>query len=203
MSEDGKWEKTITMVVTIAKACSMINNVRVCISFRTTSEQKTLSNIISLPYIVLAYDSEVDKFCKIKNLFPHLNASGSTPEGLCFEAIIDELICQKSGEIYYFLNISDGEPCFYYYGPNNSTIVYDMSTGADHTRKQYKKILQSGVKGMSYFIKSSNPSYPFGGLKDKHVDCFKKMYEKDAQFIDVNNITSIANTMNNLFLDKD
>jgi len=203
MSDHGKWEKTMTMAAAIAKACSMINNVRVCISFRTTSEQKTLSSNTSLPYIVLAYDSEVDKFCKIKNLFPYLNAGGATPEGLCFEAIIDELICRKPGEIYYFLNMSDGEPCFSYFGPNNSMITYNMSTGADHTRKQYKKILQSGVKGMSYFIESPKSSYSWGGSRDNHVDCFKKMYGKDAQFIDVNNITSIARTMNNLFLDKD
>jgi hypothetical protein len=209
MSDAGKWEKTMTMVVALAKAGSMINNLRVCISFRTTIEQRGNCINTNLPYIVLAYDSEKDKFSKVRNLFPFLNAGGATPEGLCFEAISDELICRKPGEIYYFLTISDGEPCYSYYGPNNTHIDYNMTSGAEHTRKQYNKIIQSGVKGIAYFIKSERPayrsSYGYSSVNggNDHVTCFKKMYGKNSQFIDINSVTAIARTMNGLFLNKD
>lgn len=212
MSENGKWEKTMTMLVALAKAGSMIDNLRVCISFRTTIDQiggnRSSWFNSQLPYIVLAYDSAKDKFSKIKNLFPYLNACGATPEGLCFEAVMKQLVCNKPGEIYYFLNISDGEPCFSYGGPNDVRIEYGMENGAEHTRKQYRKILESGVKGISYFIESQRQAYtsPYGltsSSRDTHVNCFKRMYGKDAKFIDVNNVTSIAKTMNELFLNKD
>lgn len=205
MAEGGKWEKTITMVVAICKAASMIDNLRVVVSFRTTIENKSsvgYSQITSyLPYIVCAYDSDKDKFSKVKNLFPYLVANGATPEGLAFEATMDELICQKSGETYYFLTISDGEPAYNYTTENNIHISYDMTTGADHTRKQYKKILATGVKGMAYFIKGAAQHWT--SVPDAHEKCFRHMYGNDAKFIDVNNVVSIAKTMNELFLEKD
>jgi hypothetical protein len=200
MSSSGKWEKTMTMAVALAKAGSMIDNVRVCISFRTTIYQIGHGDNTNLPYIVLAYDSAKDKFSKVKNLFPYLNACGATPEGLCFEATMDNLVCQKVGEQYYFLNISDGEPCFSYYGPNNVHISYDQNSGSEHTRKQYNKILASGVKGNSYFIKSDMPFNHRDNETNKA--CFKKMYGKNAKFIAVDSVTAIARTMNELFLDK-
>lgn len=201
MSDFSKWEKTITTVVALAKAGSMIDNLRVCISFRTTIEQRGVDcGYSSLPYIVLAYDSEKDKFSKIKNLFPYLNACGATPEGLCFEAIMDNLICRKAGEIYYFLNISDGEPCYSYNSLAGQHISYGTQNGTEHTRKQYKKILESGVKGMSYFIDSCNRGYSNG---NKSAECFKRMYGNDAKFIDVNSVTAIARTMNEMFLTKE
>jgi hypothetical protein len=71
-----KWRKTMINVVALAKAVDMIPNLNIQISFRTTTGE--------LPYIVLAYDSRVDKFIKVKQLFGYLGASGTTPEGLCF-----------------------------------------------------------------------------------------------------------------------
>ena len=49
---------------------------------------------------------------------------------------------------------------------------------------------------MSYFIGDSYES-------DRNMGDFKTMYGKDAQFIDVTSVTSLAKTMNNLFLEKD
>jgi len=201
MTEGGKWEKTMTTVVAICKASSMIDNLRVVVSFRTTVENKSFHNSMnsSLPYIVCAYDSAKDKFSKVKTLFPYLVAHGATPEGLAFEAIMDEIVCQKAGESHYFLTISDGEPAFSYNSVNGVYISYDLTTGGEHTKKQYKKILASGVKGMAYFIKGTGL---YWGTKDAPEKCFRHMYGKDAKFIDVNNVTSIAKTMNELFLEQ-
>jgi hypothetical protein len=75
-----KWFRTMTAVVAICKAASMIDNIHVTVSFRTTQT----SGGVDLPYVVLAYDSKVDKFNKIRSLFPYLVPNGCTPEGLAF-----------------------------------------------------------------------------------------------------------------------
>jgi hypothetical protein len=136
-------------------------------------------------------------------LFPHLLANGFTPEGLTFEAIMDDLICKKAGESYYFLTISDGEPSYVYTTENNVPIVYNTTNGSDHTRKQYKKIVSVGVKGIAYFIKGDSKQHISVQNVDILEKCFRHMYGNDAKFIDVNNVISIAKTMNELFLEKD
>ena len=37
------------------------------------------------PLVLVGYDSRVDKFQKVKKMFPHIYPGGTTPEGLCFE----------------------------------------------------------------------------------------------------------------------
>ena len=71
----------------------MIQNLQVQVTFRSTSNNK--------PYIVMAYDSRVDKFSKIKKYFSGLGPSGTTPEGLCFEAIQKEFL-QSNNDIDSF-----------------------------------------------------------------------------------------------------
>jgi hypothetical protein len=184
------WKKTIAMVVAICKASSMISNIRVCVSFRTTIENAGGY----LPYIVLAYDSAVDSFSKIKSLFPWLIPSGGTPEGLTFEATMDNLIAHKPDEEYYFLTISDGMPCFSYKTKSGVDVGYSDKVAIDHTRKRFKEIINSGVDGLAYYIESSEN-------KTAKSD-FKKMYGEHSRFINVNNVIDIAKTINTLFLNK-
>ena len=84
----GKWTSTITAVSAIAKACSMINNVDLVIS---SEVHKILGRSrgrgTNFPLMLIAYDSRVDKINKVRNLFPLLSVNGTTPEGLCFEAL--------------------------------------------------------------------------------------------------------------------
>ena len=97
-----KWKKTMTNVVAICKAVDMISNLNVQVTFRCTTDNK--------PYIVMAYDSRVDKFSKVKQMFPGLGPNGTTPEGLCFEAIQKEFVPINNDLDSYFLNLSDGQP---------------------------------------------------------------------------------------------
>ena len=57
-----------------------------------------------VPMIMVCYDSRVDKLQKVKNLFTALDVSGTTPEGLCFEAIEKDLIPGNSNQDSYFIN---------------------------------------------------------------------------------------------------
>ena len=43
------------------------------------------------PLMLIAYDSRVDKISKLTNMFHLLHPSGTTPEGLCFEAVMKEI----------------------------------------------------------------------------------------------------------------
>ena len=188
-----KWTNTITCVTAICKAASMISNIRVSVSIRTTSH--TSGN----PYIAMVYDSSKDSFAKVVNLFPYLSCTGSTPEGLCFEAIMDQLKDCGENEDYYFLNFSDGEPA-YSYNKNNTYIVYSSENGSKHTRKQVGMIREKGYKVMSYFI--SEYKYTHQNYINPSVTCFKTMYGKDSRFIDVTSVISVAKTMNDMFLNS-
>jgi nitric oxide reductase activation protein len=186
-----KWKKTMTTLVAIAKAASMINNVSVCISFRSGISSNS-SRGDHMPYIVMAYDSRKDKFNKIVQLFHMLYPAGSTPEGLTFQAILKHIPMGTHELDSYFVNISDGEPAFDggYYG----------AIAAKHTKKQVSKIREAGVSVISYFVESADSIY---AKTSNETTLFRTMYGKDAQFIDVRNITQVAHTLNKKFLSKE
>jgi hypothetical protein len=202
----------MTAVTAICKAASMIDNVHVTVSFRTTQS----SGGTMLPYVVLAYDSKVDKFNKVRTLFPYLVPNGCTPEGLAFGATMSlfEGITPDEEE-RYFLNLSDGEPCFHMAAPDTGIpLSYSGDTGASHTKTQVDKIRRLGVEILSYFIEESfrwgDPNVQSLAEKrqKKQMDetpqrrDFRKMYGKNAKFIDVNSIVDLAKTINGLFLTK-
>ena len=190
-----KWINTMTSISAIAKACSMINNVDLVISFRSTQSTNGGNHYSrrgdkSFPLMLIAYDSRVDKINKIKNLFKLLHPSGTTPEGLCFEAIMKEIEPASKDKDSYFLNFSDGMPMF-----GNDDIDYHNDTAIDHTKKMVKMIRERGVKVLSYFI---GDDYDM----ERSTSTFTKMYGKDAQFVNVTSVLSIAKTMNKAFLTK-
>jgi hypothetical protein len=182
MSGD-KWTKTLTNVVALCKAVDMIQNLSIQVSFRTTSNGK--------PYIVMAYDSRSDKFSKVKQMFSHLESGGTTPEGLCFEAIMDNFLPANNDMDSYFLNISDGEPYF-----ENGEMYYSGKSAFEHTRKMVKKIEGMGVKTLSYYVEQWIPT------NGEPSEGFKTMYGKGAVLVDITNISQITKTMNRLFLSK-
>ena len=55
----------------------------------------------------------------------------------------------------------------------------------------FKRVRQSGVSILSYFISDGY----YGSSKNQ----FEKMYGKDSEFIDVNNMTQLAKTLNKKF----
>jgi len=180
-----KWRKTLTNVVALCKAVDMISNLNIQVTFRTTSEAE-------LPYVVVAYDSRVDKFMKVKTLFPALTAGGTTPEGLCFEALMKEMVATGTDSDSYFLNISDGEP---YFGGRG--MDYSGTPAANHTRKMVDKIAGMGIKVLSYFVADHNM-----GEASQSGRIFRNCYGKAAKYINVTNVVEVTKTMNGLFMEK-
>ena len=163
-----KWLNTQTCVAAIAKACSMINNVDLVISYRSTQSSGGGYGRSgkSYPLMLVAYDSRVDKINKIRNIFQLLHPSGTTPEGLCFEAVMKEIEPASKDKDSYFLNFSDGMPMF-----GNDDIDYHHDTAIDHTNKMVKMIRDRGVKVLSYFI---GDEYD----RDRSTKTFKRMYRE-------------------------
>ena len=191
MSGD-KWDNTMTSVVAICKAASMIQNVDVVVSIRSTHDTGGRGRRSGdKPLILIAYDSRVDKFIKVKNLFAYIRVAGTTPEGLCYEAIMEEIIPTTKDRDSYFLNFSDGMPMF-----SNDTISYYQSDAIKHTKKMVEEIKHRGIKVLSYFIGDSE------WARDSTINDFKRMYGKDAEFIDVTSVMAVSKTMNKKFLEK-
>ena len=191
MSGD-KWTNTMTSVVAICKAASMIQNVDVVVSIRGTHSVGGYRsrNRSDVPLILIAYDSRDDKFTKVKNMFSHIRVAGTTPEGLCFEAIMDEIVPTTKDRDSYFLNFSDGMPMF-----SNNDISYYQDDALRHTKKMVNEMRTKGIKVLSYYIGDSYDS-------DRYMGDFKTMYGKDAEFVDVTSVMSISKTMNKKFLQK-
>lgn len=184
----NKWLNTIKLCTTIAKAASMLENINVSISVRSSLDKN--------PYVVMAYDSRKDKFSKIRNLFPYLMPSSTTPEGLCYEAIIKHLPKCSVDADNYFINISDGEPCFSI-SNNNFSVSYSGIAACQHTRKQVSKIRDNGYRIISYFVTDM-----YGHKQPSLVENFKVMYGSDSHFINFDNLNQIVGTINKKMLES-
>ena len=177
-----KWRNTMINVVAMCKAVDMIPNLQVQVTFRCTQSEK--------PYIVMAYDSKTEKFSKVKQMFGGLRPNGTTPEGLCFEAIMKSFIPVNNDMDSYFLNLSDGQPYF-----GGRSFYYSGDSAERHTGKMIKMIESMGIKTLSYFVSDY-------GASSYEQRSFKTMYGKGAKFVDVTNLNQITKTMNQLFLEK-
>ena len=177
----SKWENAQIATVAIAKAASMVQNLDVVISYRSTEDIGNKQT----PAIFIAYDSRKDKMTKIKSLFQYITCPGTTPEGLCFEAIQKEIVDGSNGVESFFINFSDGEPYF-----ENKDICYYGVDAVTHTKKQIDNMKSRGIKVLSYFI---------AGGYTSGKENFTKMYGKDAEFIDTQSLVPLANSLNKMF----
>ena len=185
----GKFEKAIKSAVAMAKAADMAGNIQVTVDVRWTNKDK--------PIVVIVYNSKKDKLTKIKTLWKALQPGGVTPESLCYEAIMKKWLQGSTGEDNYFINYSDGAPWFSTGGRRYASydVYYAGDPAVDHTRRMVKMMKNNGIKIMSYFISE-------GFRSENDENTFKRMYGKDASFIDCTNMMSVAKTMNDKFLQK-
>jgi len=185
----NKWNKAMTSAIAMIKACDMAGNIEVVVSVRTTHS----THQECIPLIMVVYDSRKDKISKINSLFRSLDATGTTPEGLCFEAIMNDLIPGNSNTDSYFINYSDGQP---YFSSGSSRYRYAGWRSVKHTKDMVNKMKMRGLKVLSYYISGSNHVDKYSGGN------FKEMYGQDASFISPVNMMSVAKTMNKKFLKK-
>ena len=110
----------------------MTSNLDVVISYRSIQHDGNTQ-----PLMLIGYDSRKDKFSKVQQLFKFLNPCGTTPEGLCFETVLDDIIKTNKGVDSYFINFSDG--CF---KVSLTEISIMVELQVEHIFSQVKKIQQ-------------------------------------------------------------
>ncbi|GHT41015.1 hypothetical protein AGMMS49965_10150 [Bacteroidia bacterium] len=180
--------KSLKTAVAIAQAGYLIKNVNVTISFRF----HVMSEGARLPLVLVAYDSTRDKITKIKQLFPFLRASGSTPEGLCYP-VISDLIEKNAAENTenYFVNFYDGMPCFII----DDNCRYEGKQAREHVHDEVLRMKRKGIQVLSYFIVSEK--WKLEEVKTAFSDC-QYMYGKDAKMLNINDLGELAQSLNNL-----
>ena len=179
-------KNAIVCTTAIVKACQMARNINVQVSVRSTSRGSR--NV--LPYIALVYDSRKDSFKWFCEVMSKMTTGNTTPEGLCFEAIMKNFIPSNKDMDSYFLNFSDGEPCF-----EGNGMHYSGDAAARHTARRIKQMKENGINVLSYFISSH-------GESGRSWDIFKQCYGDGAKTIDPRNMLQVAKTMNEMFLKK-
>ena len=188
----SKIKKAITSTVAIVKACNMARNINVQVSIRSTDTGGK-----GLPYIALVHDSRRDSFKQFCDYMSKLTVTNTTPEGLCFEAIMKQLIPTSNDMDSYFLNFSDGQPT-YSISSGGDEIHYGGNAAAEHTNRQVKKMMNNGINILSYFITEYGGNFEYSS----DWEIFKKCYGRDAKYVNVENMFEVAKTMNELFLKK-
>ena len=181
----GKLSKTIQTAVAIAYAACHLQNFDVEISLRGTLN-KNNSRTEQVPLLGYAFNSKKHSV-KHLNKFRKLTVCGMTPEGICLDEIKKNLPRPSHHQEVYLLNISDGLP-------NISSISYNFNTAINHASRVVKSYRQNGVGVLSYYIHDT------WDQTQKAEDTFKKIYGRSAKYIDLNNISLVANTINNLLI---
>jgi len=181
----GKLSKTIQTAVAIAYAACHLQNFDVEISLRGTLD-KNNSKTEQTPLLGYAFNSKKHSV-KHLNKLRKITTCGMTPEGICLDEIKKNLPRPSHHQEVYLLNISDGLP-------NISSISYNFNTAINHASRVVKSYRQNGIGVLSYYIHDT------WDQTQKAEDTFKKMYGRSAKYIDLNNMSLVADTINNLLL---
>ena len=176
------WQSAVKTAVAIAKAGSMVASLDVVISLRGSIYQNGQK-----PLMWIIYDSRKDKFANCIDRFYGIDADGSTPEGLCYQAVMKDVIASANGKDAYLINLCDGDPCF----GGGAGQYYGGSYAVKHTAAQVEKMRKAGIKVLGYFIGDNAAT--------RSMETFKGMYGSDSEFIDTNSLPQLSKSLNKLF----
>ena len=171
--------------IAIAQAASMIQSMEVIISVRGTVTDDRRGGESPLMWII--FDSRIQKLSAVRERLYAPQPTGSTPEGLCFQAIQKEIQNDAKGKDMYFINVSDGQPGFE---------RYSGMAALKHTAEQVNEFKKNNINVLSFFV--SDNDYESVYVRS----AFNTMYGKDSQYIDTNNLSQLAKSLNNLFVRK-
>jgi len=184
-----KLTQTIQTAVAIAYAACNIKGFDIEISLRGTidpNKSKSMHSSNQVPVLAYAFNSKKDSI-KILQRFKKLITCGMTPEGICLDQIRKDLPSPSYYQEVYLVNISDGLP-------NISSASYNFSTAINHTAKVVNEYKRDNIGLLSYFIHDT------WDKTQKAEETFKTMYGKSAKYIDINNMSLVADSINNLLL---
>jgi hypothetical protein len=206
--EGERWYNAMLLAAALAKCSEKTRNMDVVVSIRSGSFSGSSHAVMAI-----IFDSRVDQFAKVTRYWPYLRPHGSTPEALCFEPILEKFIRGNRNIRKFFVNISDGEPSFHFHVPTTAkqgrkpqktgqpgrprlvdtiefeSIYYGDELAVNHCAQQVQRLKEAGITVLSYFVGRSGKE-----------DTFRRMYGKDAAFIDPESLPAVAKTLNAMFL---
>lgn len=182
-----KWKNTQIAILAIAKAASMIQNLRVKVSYRYNPRVGKQDAAMFLD----AYDSKRDKIKHLEDAVFVLRPDNCTVDSLITAYQLKKnLITPGSTDVKsYFLNFSDGGP-----GANVGNVHYGGIEAHKHIGKCRRDIEAMGVTVLSYFIGNPGNNDAKQFTDDWGV--------RNAAFIDVTELLPLAKSLNNMFLSK-
>lgn len=184
-----RYENSLELASCLASASMLIKNLHVVVTLRGTTGGE------GLPFLCYIFDSKKHNFSQIRDVFPYTHAGGSTPEGLCFEAIEKEIKRDALNNDSYFINLCDGAPACSIRTTNSyGQSVWGNYAGATayrHCRAQMLKMEKHGVTYLTYF---------FG--REEYGREVKECYANRVVFLDSpSQIEMVATTINSKLIE--
>ena len=169
---DGKFDESVKLAAMFATASKLIRNLRVVVTARSTINTNYYGNagkkndMNETPYMVYLFDSKLDGISDIRRIFPRLYSTNTTPEGLTFEAIMNDIYKESTNTDAFFINLCDGQPYMSKEIHKGSMFRYTGKAAQDHSRRQVDRMRSHGINVLTYFI---------GGNRDFQdvLDCYK------------------------------
>ena len=185
-----KWRSTLVNAIALGYVSLNVDNIDLVITIRTSGDLEGRHSHV--PLLIICFNSKINKVHDLRKI-TNYRLVGSTPEGLCLDAL-NKFIPQSSYYLdSYLINMSDGMPNFR--ARNGSEYVREEAY--THTASVVNKIKKKNIKLLSYFISKNKNKY-----KTEASECFKQMYGRNSRFVDVDNINQITQTLNKLFLSE-
>ena len=185
-----KWKGTLINAIALGYVSLNVDNIDLVITIRTSGDLEGRHKHV--PLLIFCFDSKINKVHDLRRM-TYYRLLGSTPEGLCLDALNKFIPTSSYYLDSYLINMSDGMPN--YRTPNGTEYVREEAY--IHTARIVSKIKKKNVKLLSYFISKNKNLY-----KTDTSECFRQMYGRDSRFINVNNINQITQTLNKLFLSE-
>jgi hypothetical protein len=150
------------------------------------------------PYMVYLFDSKQDGIADIRRIFPRLYSTNTTPEGLTFEAIMNDIYKESTNTDAFFINLCDGQPFmskdigklngFRYTGQSaqDHGFRYAGQSAQDHSRRQVDRMRSHGINVLTYFI---GRKYDF----EEVLKCYKTNCHHLANAEELNKVVQSMN----------
>jgi nitric oxide reductase activation protein len=158
--QGDKFNESVKLAAMFATASKLIRNLRVVVTARSTinqnyygySNNKNKSDMNETPYIVYLFDSKQDGIADIRRIFPRLYSTNTTPEGLTFEAIMNDIYKESTNTDAFFINLCDGQPYMSKEISKYNLFRYAGQPAQDHSRRQVDRMRSHGINVLTYFI---------------------------------------------------
>jgi hypothetical protein len=193
--QGDKFNESVKLAAMFATASKLIRNLRVVVTARSTinqnyygySNNKSKSDMNETPYMVYLFDSKQDGIADIRRIFPRLYSTNTTPEGLTFEAIMNDIYKESTNTDAFFINLCDGQPYMSKEITRGLNFRYNGRPAQDHSRRQVDRMRSHGINVMTYFIGSKRD------FQDV-LDCYKTNCHHLANSEELNKVVQSMNS---------